>query len=101
MTARAVLDRAMTESEWQRTVTEYATLCGWRTWHDNDSRRNAAGLPDLLLARDTRIIFAELKREKGKLRPEQVEWLSALDVTPAEVYCWRPSDWDRVERVLR
>jgi hypothetical protein len=102
VTARAVLDRAMSEAEWQRTVTDYATLRGWRWFHDNDSRRNKAGLPDLLLVRDRRLVFAELKREKVVgLRREQEAWIRALNVTPAEVYVWRPSSWNDVERILR
>jgi hypothetical protein len=100
VTARAVLDRAMSEAEWQRTVTEYATLRGWRWFHDNDSRLNRSGLPDLLMVRTGRIVFAELKSEKGRVRPEQQDWLNDLEVCCVEAYLWRPSDWPVVERVL-
>jgi hypothetical protein len=102
VTARAVLDRAMNETEWQRTVTEYATLRGWLWYHTHDSRRSAAGFPDLVMVRRGRLIFAELKSERGLLRGAQQTWLEALrDCCEGEAYVWRPSDWPRVERILR
>ena len=66
----------------------------------------AKGLPDLIMARRGRVIFAELKSTKGKVRPDQQMWLDELtarvpDVTH-EVYTWRPADWQsgEIERVL-
>lgn len=98
-------------------VIEYARLKNWKVAHHHDSRRqvrpgvlvgdsDAAGLPDLLLVREDRLIFAELKREKGKLSDTQAEWLSILggveDATEhVEVWTWRPSDWPVIEEVLR
>jgi hypothetical protein len=90
----------MTEAEWQRTVTEYATLRGWRVYHTHDSRRSGAGFPDLTMVRTGRIVFAELKSEKGRVRPEQQDWLDELAVCCVEAYLWRPSDWPDVERWL-
>ena len=58
------------------------------------------GFPDLVLARGGRIIFAELKSEKGKPTPEQQAWLEALN-WGAEAYVWRPDDWPDIERTLR
>ena len=34
-------------------------------------------------------------------RPEQRAWLAALQQTAAEVYLFRPSDWDEIVRVLQ
>jgi hypothetical protein len=79
-----------------------AQRLGWLTFHDYDSRRSNPGLPDLLLVRE-RVVFAELKTEKGRLSEEQGRWLFRLDAAGAEAHVWRPADWRSgvVERVLR
>jgi hypothetical protein len=59
-----------------------------------------AGFPDLVLVRD-RVIFAELKRDKGQLSVDQYEWLEMLKKTGAEVYVWRPCEWTKIEGVLK
>ena len=83
----------MTEAELQQKVIQLARALGWRHFHDNDSRRNAAGFPDLVLVHRTRgLIFAELKTERGRLRTEQTAWLSDLTATGHRAYIWRPSD---------
>jgi hypothetical protein len=42
-----------------------------------------------------------LKSERGKLRPEQSDWLDALRLLPqAEVFVWTPADWDSLVEVL-
>jgi hypothetical protein len=56
----------------------------------------------MVLVRDARLLFVELKTERGKLTYPQRSWLSALNECPsAEVYEWRPSDWPEIEVVLR
>jgi Holliday junction resolvase len=90
----------MTEREFQREILKLAKLLGWRYYHTYDSRRSNKGFPDLVLVKGERVIFAELKSEKGKVKPEQVEWLEAIDNTPAEAYLWRPSELQRVADIL-
>jgi len=95
----------MTEAEFQQQVVDLAQLRGWRVFHDHDSRRNAAGLPDLIMVRSGRLIFAELKGAKGRVRPEQAEWLADLADVAAQqsqvlVALWRPDDFDTIEKVL-
>lgn len=99
--AEAVGPAAALEAGFQDTVTEFADLCGWWWWHDNDPRRNRAGLPDLMLVRGPRLVYAELKRQGEKPSPTQVDVLARLAATAAEVYLWQPSDWPDVEAVLR
>ena len=96
-----------TERDFQKQVVALANLAGWRTYHTHDSRRSNPGFPDLVLVHRSqgRLIFAELKAQKGKLRTEQAEWLSDLwQITEgrewAEVYVWRPSDWASIEATL-
>ena len=83
----------MREDELQALVLELARMLGWRTYHTFDSRRSTVGFPDLVLVRGKRLLFAELKSEKGKTRPEQREWLCALTRAGAEALVWSPADW--------
>jgi hypothetical protein len=82
-------------------VVDLAKLGRWRRYHTFDSRRSTHGFPDWVLVRDGRLVFAELKSEDGQVRQDQREWLDALsEVAGAEVYVWRPSDYDEIVRVL-
>ena len=93
---------AETEAGWLEVVVEWARRRGWLVYHTHDSRHSAAGYPDLTLARRGRLIFAELKTDRArKVRADQAVWLEALADTPAEVYIWRPADWDEVRELLR
>jgi hypothetical protein len=97
-------------------VGRYATLMKWRVWHDNATNaprrcrscgevqhlpRNRSGLPDLILVRRPRVVWVELKADRGKLSDEQRAWLDDLRASGQEVYLWRPNDWSEAERVLR
>lgn len=92
--------------------------------------RSEPGWPDLTLfrLRDRRLIFAELKTDKGKIRPRQSKVLVLLrhfetgkwdcanhtghaypigdeprcrDCLPLiQVFLWRPADLDEIQRVL-
>lgn len=100
--AKQMMQAAITESELQGFVTTLARLHGWLAYHTHDSRRSEAGFPDLTLVRDGRIIFAELKSEKGRITPAQQKWLDWLGRSSAvDVYVWRPSDLDTIDEVLR
>ena len=68
----------MTEAELQAAIVDVAELAGWLVFHDHDSRRNPAGLPDLICVKPPRVVFIELKSDTGRVRPEQRTWLDAL-----------------------
>jgi len=92
----------MTEKEFLQQVRDLAKLCGWLVYHTHDSRRSPEGFPDLVLVRNDKVIFAELKSKKGRTTSAQEMWLKALEKVPGvDVYLWRPSDWDRIVDVLR
>jgi hypothetical protein len=109
------------EAHFQQQVVQLAGAYGWRTYHTHDSRRSQPGFPDLVLVRDAELIFAELKTDKGRVRPEQAEWIKALQqvssalagvfaflkedigvALPAavDVYIWRPADFDELHARL-
>jgi hypothetical protein len=123
----------VSERAFQSQVTNLATFYGWKWAHFHDSRRQvvrrgqtavigdaaAAGFPDLVLVRGPELLFVELKAEKGRTRPTQVEWIKALRVVEeavqrtrqgdiwgtelaVEVHLWKPRDWDEVhDRLAR
>ena len=99
---------------------------GWRVHHVMNSTRlvrrrdgqtvrvsnilGHAGVPDLVMTRAGRLVFAELKRDRGSRgggvhehvepTPEQQAWMADLVAASAEVYLWRPVDMDRIAAVL-
>jgi hypothetical protein len=93
------LERALNEAQFQRQVTDLATLLGWSWYHTHDSRRSPAGFPDLVLWRD-RVVFAELKTDKGRTSVAQMNTCDGLTIAGAEVHVWRPRDFPDVKAVL-
>jgi hypothetical protein len=105
----------LSEADWQTQVLELAALYRWTVLHVGDARREvvdhdggrhlvgdaqAAGLPDLLLIRD-RILWRELKTDRGPIRPAQRRILEQLRAAGADAGIWRPRDVDRVVAELR
>lgn len=95
--------RAMTERDLLAAVRRLAAALSWRAYHTHRSQHSPAGFPDLTLVRDGRLVFAELKTERGKTTPEQDAWLEDLGLVEVNtsdhrgysdvaVYLWRPSD---------
>lgn len=107
--ARQILDKQITEREFQNQVIALANLHGWKVHHHFNSRKSEPGWPDLVCVHQydtTRpVIFAELKTEKGKPTPAQLFWLERLDCGEAMedyivVRLWRPSDFDEIAALL-
>lgn len=72
------------------------TKYGYRTPVQGDG----SGFPDLVLARE-RVIFSELKAEKGKLTELQEHWQVVLREAGVEVYCWKPSQFEEIVEILK
>ena len=98
------------EADFQRAVTDALGLLGWRYCHQRPARTSRgwrtaisgdAGCPDLTCVRGDKILWLELKTEKGRLTQEQAKWLAALGSAGGSVHVVRPSDWPMLEELLR
>jgi hypothetical protein len=94
---------AITEKDWMRTVLEGFTVNGWWTYHAHDSRRSQPGFPDVVAvhAPTKRVVFVELKTERGRLTADQYDWRDELIGAGQEWFLWRPSSWAEAEAVMR
>ena len=122
---------SLTEKQFESQVRDLAKIFGWVYYHTWQSIHSPAGFPDCVMVRPPRLIFEELKNEKGKTTPEQDIWLKELEecqtvmvleplvvdkagktatlkmtkgipiLTNPEVYLWRPNDIDKVAEILR
>lgn len=95
------LNKLVSEARFQSDLIKVLDDLGWWWWHDQDSRRNKAGLPDLILIRPPRLVFVELKRQQGRRRKAQITVLALLARCPGvEVYLWRPAEWNAIKANL-
>jgi len=91
----------VSEKELREQVRDLCKVFGWKfhfTWLAIHSPK---GFPDLVLRKPPHLIFAELKRESGKLTPSQEEWQEDLKACNQEVYVWRPSDFEKIAEILK
>lgn len=99
---RAGVAADMAEAVLQERVLALARVHGWISYHAPDNRPNArgrvqnvtAGFPDLVLinAPQKRVLWRELKTEKGRLSEHQKAFLLALDACGHDTGVWRPRD---------
>lgn len=93
----------LTEKAFQAQVVELGLLLGWRLqYHTFDSRRSAAGFPDLVMVNivQKRLLFAELKILPRRPTNMQETWLGYLRACGQEAYLWYPEDWAVIQRIL-
>jgi hypothetical protein len=93
----------LTEAAFQQQVMSAARFYGWHVFHHPDSRRTAAGWPDLAMVKPLahRLILAELKSETGRVRPEQTTIVTALDGATVTAGIYRPSDFQALVNLLK
>ena len=100
-TQRDISTISVTERDFTRTVLALARVKGWMIYHTFMSIHSAPGFPDLVLVRPPRVVFAELKTDKGKVSDAQTEWLDSLKDCPGvECRVWRPEDWHNIMATL-
>ena len=101
---QGLLDRLMSEEEWQLEVMSYATAHSWMVAHFRPARvgerwitamQGHPGLPDLVFGRNGIVVLAELKRWGKKPTEAQQGWLDAVGG-----YCWTPEHRQEMQRVL-
>lgn len=97
----------MSEDDLLDWVMATAELYGWMRVHYRPAKtakgyrtplKGDKGCPDVILARDSVVILAELKSDTGRVQPEQKKWLAALGVYGC---VWRPADRDQILEILR
>lgn len=101
--ARAILDSAVSEATFQQAVIDYLLTRCWRVNHNHDSRKSGphAGLPDIIAARNGRVVFIELKKQSGRVSRHQQAWIDEITIGgTTEIYVFRPADWCEFERIL-
>ena len=101
------MNNLMSEAQFTSAVIDFAKYRGWMVCHFRPARTTRGwrtpiegdkGFPDLALARNGVVIFAELKFGKANLRPDQERWAAALP----GLYVWTPANLrDEIPDVLR
>jgi len=114
MTARTLLFATMSEADLLAATLERLALGGWRAMHVRQQGSRtwrggrplgvlqavppawAWGWPDVIAlhALESRPLVLELKRQDGKVTPEQRQWLQAWHLAGAEAATPRPADLD-------
>lgn len=93
----------LSEAQWQQRVMDTARAAGWLVVHFRPAMTRGgrwvtpmtgdAGFPDLVLAKDGRVLLAELKRDSEKPTPAQNAWLAAAG---GHGRLWQPRHWEAV-----
>lgn len=101
----------LTEEGFQTKLIHWARKHGWLVHHTRHAKiregryitpiQGDVGFPDLVLVKDGRVVFAELKVGRNRPSSDQIRWGEALKQTPAEYYLWRPEDWDQILQILQ
>lgn len=98
---------AMSEDDFKQRVIDTAKTHGWMVVHYRPAKTRKGyrtplqgdkGCPDLILARDSVVLLAELKTDTGRVTPEQKQWLYHLGVYGC---VWRPRDWPEIQDRLK
>lgn len=108
----AVRDGTANEAQFQRVVVAYAKDHGWLCHHTPRAKVRPGqhvtptvghvGFPDLVLVRDGRCLFVELKAKGGSPSDEQTVWHNRLaDCSGVEAYLWWVRSWLTITETLR
>lgn len=93
----------ITETQLREQIRDLCRNLGYKFYFAWMSIHSPRGMPDLILCRPPRLIFAELKTEKGQLSEYQKEWVELLGECGGNVECyvWRPGDIEEIARIMQ
>ena len=98
-------DKTLTERQWQDEVIAYAREHGWMVAHFRPARtakgwrtpmQGDPGFPDLVLARDGKVLLIELKRVGQHPTIAQNNWMRES----GHFTCWTPEHRDLMQTTL-
>lgn len=104
--------KGLSETAFASQVEDLLDMFGWKWMHIRPSimqsgkwassmNKGGKGWLDYLALRPpNRILVAELKDDYSKRTPEQIEWWTAWEFYPVELYLWRPKDIEEVMKIL-
>ena len=99
----------LSEKDFQAQIVSLAKLYGWAVHAERPAMMQSgnwvtpiqgdAGWPDLVLVKGNRILFWEVKTDKGVLSSAQWDWIARLQqVAQAEVV--QPHQWQYIQDIL-
>ena len=94
----------MSEKALQWEIVKCGREEGYIEFHPYDARKSTPGFPDLVMANtmDLDVLFFEVKKQLGKLTPEQQRWGAMLvGRSGVEYRIIRPSDLEWAKARLR
>jgi hypothetical protein len=95
------LAAVVNETQWRAQVKDLAKQGGWAWYYTPYSLGATPGWPDLALIKPPRVVLAELKTRRGKLRAGQEDTRYLLErCERVEYHLWRPEDLDEVGDAL-
>lgn len=86
------------EEPFRRQVRSIARMYGWTMqYHTHNSKFSDGGFPDEVYVHPlyNRVLFVEFKRQKGAIKPKQVEWLSWASRRSCVVAGWNANRFSR------
>lgn len=70
------------ERDLQDAIRTAALRNNWLFYHTHRSDRSDRGFPDCCCVKDGRMLFLEIKAQKGRVSPKQRAWIDALEDVP-------------------
>jgi hypothetical protein len=100
-----VLRASIPEKDFLATVRGMGEVYAWRVYQvldtANYAKRTSKGWPDLFMVKEGRALAIEGKTEKGRVTPDQQEWIELLATVPGITSgVYRPRDMDELERLI-
>lgn len=110
MVANMKTEIKITEKQFSSQVEDLFDLYQWTWTHFRPGMMQSGrwvtplsgfkGFPDYCAVKKDKLIFLELKSDKGKTSPSQKIWLSKLKDAGCDVYVFKPSDFEKIVEVL-